>query len=254
MNTNTFTRLKQKEVLRDRNFTRDPYLFGVYCLYKVKYEWNKFQPVDAIDEKEEVKKALEKLAKLNYIIYDDEMVEITESKREIEGLKEKRSEAGRKGGRGNKAGQRKPKVEVIQKAEVEEVQEVKVEKQENLPAKKNKKKEYPEEAIHTTIECLKFFDEGLHPTTDSEKWGWVDTVDKLHRIDGLEYLSIIEIVRYGREDDFWHENFLSINKLRKKDKNKTPYWKRFLYSIQKGGRKTGDDDTMKKIMEQLENL
>ena len=61
--------------------------------------------------------------------------------------------------------------------------------------------------------CLKFFPEHLHP---KNKNTWLDTIEKLNRIDGVPFLEIERIVKAVREDPFWGKNFLSITKLRKK--------------------------------------
>jgi hypothetical protein len=61
--------------------------------------------------------------------------------------------------------------------------------------------------------CLKFFPERLHP---KNKNTWLDTIEKLNRIDGVQLLEIERIVKATREDPFWGKNFLSMTKLRKK--------------------------------------
>ena len=61
--------------------------------------------------------------------------------------------------------------------------------------------------------CLKFFPLHLHP---KDKNTWLDTIEKLNRIDGVPFLEIERIVKAVREDPFWGKNFLSITKLRKK--------------------------------------
>jgi hypothetical protein len=61
--------------------------------------------------------------------------------------------------------------------------------------------------------CLEFFPEHLHP---KNKNTWLDTIEKLNRIDGVPFLEIERIVKAVREDPFWGKNFLSMTKLRKK--------------------------------------
>tara|TARA_R110002096_G_scaffold108249_1_gene236894 strand:- start:40 stop:804 length:765 start_codon:yes stop_codon:yes gene_type:complete len=61
--------------------------------------------------------------------------------------------------------------------------------------------------------CLEFFPEHLHP---KNKNTWLDTIEKLNRIDGVPFLEIERIVKATREDPFWGKNFLSMTKLRKK--------------------------------------
>ena len=61
--------------------------------------------------------------------------------------------------------------------------------------------------------CLEFFPKHLHP---KNKNTWLDTIEKLNRIDKVPFLEIERIVKATREDDFWGKNFLSLTKLRKK--------------------------------------
>lgn len=84
-------------------------------------------------------------------------------------------------------------------------------------------KVYDEKIILCTKNCLKYFPEHLKPKTEKQKWDWVDVVDKLNRIDGYELDDIVRIVKVTREDNFWKNNFLSLLKLRSKDKNDVKY-------------------------------
>jgi len=65
--------------------------------------------------------------------------------------------------------------------------------------------------------CLKHFDKHLHPKTDKQKDNWLSTIDKLRRLDKIQYKTIVEIVEKTRANDFWAKNFLSLTKLRKKN-------------------------------------
>lgn len=68
--------------------------------------------------------------------------------------------------------------------------------------------------------CLKHFPEHLHPKNPNT---WLDAIEKLHRIDGLEFDMIESIVEKTRADDFWAKNFLSLPKLRTKNKDGIMY-------------------------------
>ena len=70
------------------------------------------------------------------------------------------------------------------------------------------------------------FPEDLRPN-EKEIVGWLDTIEKLNRIDGLEFDDISLLVQAVRKDSFWSKNFLSLTKLRKKNKEKLIYWKVF---------------------------
>lgn len=78
-------------------------------------------------------------------------------------------------------------------------------------------KVYSEE-VHSCFEnCLKCFDDYLRPTRKSKANTWLDTIDKLNRIDGIPFEVIEYLVKKAREDNFWSQNFLSLTKLRKKN-------------------------------------
>lgn len=77
--------------------------------------------------------------------------------------------------------------------------------------------------LNTYNETLKYFDKHLHPKNDKIEKSWIDTIDKLNRIDKIPYEKIIKIVQWARNDDFWNTNFLSLTKLRKKNNEGIPY-------------------------------
>ena len=89
--------------------------------------------------------------------------------------------------------------------------------------KEDKEKVY-DKITHDTLDlCLLCFDEHLKPKTESETNNWLDTIDKLIRLDNLPPDTIVDIVKKTRQDDFWQKNFLSITKLRKKNKDGVKY-------------------------------
>ena len=71
--------------------------------------------------------------------------------------------------------------------------------------------------------CLKFFPESVKPKTKKQQGSWMDEIRKLNEIDKIPFDGIEYIVEKVREDDFWSKNFLSITKLRKKNKEDIPY-------------------------------
>lgn len=70
---------------------------------------------------------------------------------------------------------------------------------------------------------LNYFPKDLYPKNVKEKMNWLDTLEKLNRIDGWKFEDIEAITYKTRLDSFWQKNFLSITKLRKKDKNNKKY-------------------------------
>lgn len=111
----------------------------------------------------------------------------------------------------------------------EEVQEKeKEEEQEKGQDKKPKKtKAFSEDVLSTYYSVVGYFDESTQPSNNKQIDNWLETIDKLNRIDGLNFQDIHHLVERVRKDDFWSKNFLSITKLRKKNKEDIPYWKVF---------------------------
>lgn len=101
--------------------------------------------------------------------------------------------------------------------------------------KKGKDMVYSKEIHDCLNNCLSFFPEHLHPETENIKNSWLDTLDKLKRLDKIPLLAIEEIVKKTREDSFWSNNFLSITKLRKNDNNGVKYIVVFNEKIKSNG-------------------
>lgn len=91
------------------------------------------------------------------------------------------------------------------------------------------KKEFDPQVSSLTLKLSKKFPEVVvKKLTSSQKIKWVDTVDKLLRIDKYSAEEIERAVENGRSDRFWETNFLSINKLRNKNKEGLMYIQVFL--------------------------
>jgi len=111
-----------------------------------------------------------------------------------------------------------------------------------------KEKMYFKKEIHDTFEnCLNYFPEHLHPKNEKIKNSWLDTIKKLNEIEKLPFEKIIEIVEKTRKDDFWSKNFLSLQKLRKKNKEGVLYIVVFNEQI-KGPAQKSLQDKIKHLM------
>lgn len=86
---------------------------------------------------------------------------------------------------------------------------------------------FSKEVIDCYHNCIEYFNEDLKPKSVKEQDSWMDTIDKLNRLEHLQFSDIELLVKSARQDIFWSKNFLSITKLRRKDKDKVPYWKVF---------------------------
>tara|TARA_R110002096_G_scaffold85214_4_gene196172 strand:- start:65 stop:916 length:852 start_codon:yes stop_codon:yes gene_type:complete len=70
--------------------------------------------------------------------------------------------------------------------------------------------------------CLEYFSPALHPD-ETQKPKWLDTIDKLNRIDGIPFELIEKVAKKVRSDAFWSKNFMSITKLRKNNPDGVKY-------------------------------
>lgn len=77
-------------------------------------------------------------------------------------------------------------------------------------------KEFSLSVKNCYLNCLKYFDKHLHP---KNKKSWLETIDKLNRIDKIPFERIELITKWARTDNFWKTNFLSLTKLRKNQKS-----------------------------------
>jgi len=81
------------------------------------------------------------------------------------------------------------------------------------------------QAVHECFNySLNYFPKELHP---KKKEIWLDTLEKLNRIDGYSFEDIKTVIKKTREDSFWSKNFLSIKKLRNSNKDGIKYYQVF---------------------------
>ena len=109
------------------------------------------------------------------------------------------------------------------KEEKKEIKEKKVSNSENEIFS-----ESPPEIFKLFNSIKKYFPkkiiDSLNPKNEK---AWIDTLEKLNRIDGYSFEEIEKIVRITRNHNFWTKNFLSLTKLRKSDKDGVKYHIRF---------------------------
>lgn len=113
--------------------------------------------------------------------------------------------------------------------QVEEIKDIDVifEEVKKEKSSEEKEKDYSEDVFECMRNCLVYFPNDLHPTNEKDVDNWLDTIEKLNRLEHLQFSDIELLVKSARQDPFWSKNFLSITKLRRKDKDKVPYWKVF---------------------------
>lgn len=115
-----------------------------------------------------------------------------------------------------KVGSEINEIEVIDANKLSIIEEIKEKEKSSV----KKEKRYSQDIHNCLYNCISFFPEHLHPNSQES---WLDTIDKLHRIDKVDFSEIERLTKSAREDNFWSNNFLSLTKLRMKDKQKVPY-------------------------------
>lgn len=91
-------------------------------------------------------------------------------------------------------------------------------KDNNNTLNNNNTKEYSKEINTSLIHIARLFPQQVRPKTKNELDKWKECLDKLQRIDGYTPRKVYFICKKVRQDEFWTNNFLSLLKLRKKDK------------------------------------
>lgn len=74
--------------------------------------------------------------------------------------------------------------------------------------------------------------------TEKQAELWIETVRKFHDIDGYSYQEIQEVIEFGRKDDFWSDQFLSISPLRTRKSSGDVYKFEKIKSAMYAARKT----------------
>jgi hypothetical protein len=218
----------------------DPDVQGIFiqvcCVY-----WHKVGDIEIKRIRKQFNKyseIIEYLIEENYIkVNDDDEISINFLDEQLSDFKEirrKRSEAGKAS-----AEQRKNK----KLTSVEQVLNTSATKRNNIEKKREEEKRKEEkrvdynpkvfsQAVHDCYEeVIKHFDQGLIPNTDKKKNQWLDTIDKLNRIDDIPFEAISELVKRVRQDDFWSSNFQSILKLRKNNNDGIKYFTYFFHKF-----------------------
>jgi len=93
--------------------------------------------------------------------------------------------------------------------------------------------DYTTSVIECYEECVKEFPADLKPKDEKSQVKWLDVIDKLNRLDNLQFSDISLIVKTVRRDKFWSKNFLTLRKLRRKNNDGVPYWKVFREKFKK---------------------
>lgn len=99
----------------------------------------------------------------------------------------------------------------------------------------NKESNIPQSVKTALQHFIILFPKKYQPKTDAQKLKWANCLERIERIDGYDLRKVYEMVKKMRDDQFWSGNFLSILKLRNKDKNGILWVDRFM-DMQKSGK------------------
>ncbi len=91
----------------------------------------------------------------------------------------------------------------------------------------------------------------INSLTEIQKEKWLDTINKLNRIDKYEYSEIQDTIIWGRNDEFWKSNFHSILGLRKKTNGISKF---FQINKKMNYERTGKNGNSDKQIEDLRKL
>lgn len=83
------------------------------------------------------------------------------------------------------------------------------------------------------LNIVDLFPEETRPKTKDSKRRWVKILDELWRIDKHHPRKVYVLTERARKDTFWSQNFLSITKLRKRNKDDIKYIDLFDYKFGK---------------------
>lgn len=75
---------------------------------------------------------------------------------------------------------------------------------------------------------IDLFPKKYQPKSIQQKNKWIEVLDKVNRLDGYDLRNVYSCCKDLRNDHFWQNNFLSLLKLRNKDKNGIKYIDRFM--------------------------
>ena len=99
----------------------------------------------------------------------------------------------------------------------------------------NKTYNIPQNVKSALEHFISLFPKKYQPTTDAQKLKWAQCLERVERIDGYDLREVYKMAKKLRDDQFWSGNFLSILKLRNKDKNGILWVDRFM-GMQKSGK------------------
>lgn len=100
--------------------------------------------------------------------------------------------------------------------------------QDNVQYNIQYKSNIPQNVLDAFPHFKNLFEDRYHPKSKHQEQKWIECLDKIQRIDGYDLREVYQVAQELRNDDFWKVNFLSLLKLRNRDKNGILYVDRFM--------------------------
>lgn len=100
-------------------------------------------------------------------------------------------------------------------------------------------KEKKESIISTSVETaynflIDLFPEKFRPKNDKAVGEWKRDIKRLHTLDGYTFKEICQVIKRVRLDEFWEDQFLSLLKCRKLNKDKIKFFDYWYQQMQAG--------------------
>lgn len=107
------------------------------------------------------------------------------------------------------------------------------EKSKKVKKDQRKFSDFPEDVQKSFIPICELFDESLRPKTAEQKRAWCNTIDEVNRLDKVSPRKLYLLIQKTLNDSFWVKQFLTVNKLRKKNSDGVKYIDVFMHQFGK---------------------
>lgn len=106
-------------------------------------------------------------------------------------------------------------------------------KNNNVVVKKSKAKEFEEIVLNAYDHIVELFPKNFHPKDAKKKEQWLSVIDKMNRDDKVDPRTLYILVKLIRKDSFWRDQFLSLTKLKRRNKDGITYGQYFINRFRK---------------------
>lgn len=93
--------------------------------------------------------------------------------------------------------------------------------------------DFPPDVQKSFIPICELFEEHLRPKTADEKRNWCNAIDEVNRLEKVSPRKLYLLIKKVLQNDFWIKNFMTMNKIRKKNKDGIKYIDVFMHQFGK---------------------